>query len=150
MHSFGAHFCEVHVDPDLGTVRVKRWVSVVAGGRILNPQTARSQILGGAIMGIGAALLEGTVRDPHYARYTNADLAGYHMPVNADIPDMQVAFIDEHDPHINAMGVKGIGEIAIVGASAAVANAIFHATGRRLRSLPITPDKVLEALRQPA
>jgi xanthine dehydrogenase YagR molybdenum-binding subunit len=150
MHSFGAHFCEVHVDPALGTVRVARWVSVVAGGRILNPKTARSQIMGGAIFGIGAALMEGTVRDPHLARYTNANLADYHVPVNADIPDMTVEFIDEHDPYINAMGVKGIGEIAIVGVSAAVGNAIFHATGRRLRSLPITPSKILEAMRQPA
>ncbi|WP_366671529.1 xanthine dehydrogenase family protein molybdopterin-binding subunit [Hymenobacter taeanensis] len=150
MHSFGAHFCEVHVDPELGTVRVTRWVSVVAGGRILNPKTARSQILGGAVMGIGAALMEAGVRDPHLARYTNANLADYHVCTNADIPDMHVEFIDEHDPYINAMGVKGIGEISIVGTAAAVGNAIFHATGRRLRSVPITPDKVLEAMRQPA
>ncbi|WP_139926321.1 xanthine dehydrogenase family protein molybdopterin-binding subunit [Hymenobacter sp. DG01] len=150
MHAFGAHFCEVHVDPELGTVRVARWVSVVAGGRILNPKTARSQVIGGSIMGIGAALMEQTVHDPHLARYTNADLAGYHVPVNADIPEMQVEFIDEHDPYVNPMGVKGIGEISIVGVTAAVANAVFHATGRRLRSLPMTPNKVLDALRQPA
>ena len=143
MHSFGAHFCEVHVDPDLGTVRVTRWVSVHAAGRILNAKTARSQIIGGSIFGIGAALMEATARDPHYARYTNADLADYHIPVNADIPDMTVEFIDEHDPYINAMGVKGIGEISMVGVSAAVANAIFHATGKRVRDLPITPDKIL-------
>ena len=149
MHSFGAHFCEVHVDPELGTVRVTKWVSVVAGGRILNPKTARSQIMGGAIFGMGAALMEGTRRDPNLARYTNANLADYHICVNADIPEMTVEFIDEHDPYINAMGVKGIGEISIVGVSAAVGNAIFHATGRRLRSLPITPSKVLEAMRQP-
>ena len=150
MHSFGAHFCEVHVDPELGTVRIARWVSVIGGGRILNPKTARSQIMGGAIFGIGSALMEATVRDPHLARYTNASLADYHVPVNADIPDMTVEFIDEHDPYINAMGVKGIGEVAIVGVAAAVGNAVFHATGRRLRSLPMTPDKVLAALRQPA
>ena len=143
MHSFGAHFCEVHVDPDLGTVRVTRWVSVHAAGRILNAKTARSQIIGGSIFGIGAALMEATARDPHYARYTNADLADYHIPVNADIPDMTVEFIDEHDPYINAMGVKGIGEISMVGVSAAVANAIFHATSKRVRDLPITPDKIL-------
>ncbi|GAC1596026.1 MAG: xanthine dehydrogenase family protein molybdopterin-binding subunit [Hymenobacter sp.] len=143
MHSFGAHFCEVHVDPDLGTVRVKRWVSVHGAGRILNAKTARSQIIGGSIFGIGAALMEATVRDPHYARYVNADLADYHIPVNADIPDMTVEFIDEHDPYINAMGVKGIGEISMVGVSAAVANAVFHATGKRVRDLPITPDKIL-------
>jgi xanthine dehydrogenase YagR molybdenum-binding subunit len=150
MHSFGVHFCEVHVDPELGTVRVTRWVSVIGGGRILNPKTARSQIMGGAIMGIGAALMEQTVRDPHLARYTNASLADYHVPVNADIPDMRVEFIDEHDPYINAMGVKGIGEVSIVGTMAAVGNAVFHATGRRLRDLPMTPNKVLAALRQPA
>ena len=145
MHSFGAHFCEVKVDPDLGTVRVTRWVSVHAAGRILNAKTARSQIIGGSIFGIGAALMEGTVRDPHLARYTNASLADYHIPVSADIPAMTVEFIDEHDPYINAMGVKGIGEISMVGVSAAVANAVFHATGKRVRSLPITPDKILAA-----
>ncbi len=143
MHSFGAHFCEVQVDPDLGTVRVTRWVSVHAAGRILNAKTARSQIIGGSVFGIGAALMEATARDPHYARYVNADLADYHVPVNADIPAMTVEFIDEHDPYINAMGVKGIGEIAVVGVAAAVANAVFHATGKRVRDLPITPDKIL-------
>ena len=143
MHSFGAHFCEVKVDPDLGTVRVTRWVSVHAAGRILNAKTARSQIIGGSIFGIGAALMEATHRDLHYARYVNADLADYHIPVNADIPDMTVEFIDEHDPYINAMGVKGIGEISMVGVSAAVANAVFHATGKRVRDLPLTPDKIL-------
>ena len=149
MHSFGAHFCEVKVDTELGTIRVTKWVSVVAGGRILNPKTARSQVICGATMGIGAALMEQTVRDPNLARYTNASLADYHVPVNADIPDMTVEFIDEHDPYINALGVKGIGEIAIVGTAAAVGNAIFHATGRRLRDLPMTPNKVLAAMRQP-
>jgi xanthine dehydrogenase YagR molybdenum-binding subunit len=145
MHSFGAHFCEVRVDMDLGTVRVSKWVSVIGAGRILNAQTARSQIIGGAIFGIGSALMEETVRDPHYSRYTNADLASYHVPVNADIPNMTVEFVEEHDPYINAMGVKGIGEIAMVGVAAAVANAVFHATGKRLRDLPLTPDKVMMA-----
>jgi xanthine dehydrogenase YagR molybdenum-binding subunit len=143
MHSFGAHFCEVRVDMDLGTIRVSKWVSVIGAGRILNAQTARSQIIGGAIFGIGSALMEETVRDPHYSRYTNADLASYHVPVNADIPNMTVEFVEEHDPYINAMGVKGIGEIAMVGVAAAVANAVYHATGKRLRDLPLTPDKVL-------
>jgi xanthine dehydrogenase YagR molybdenum-binding subunit len=145
MHSFGAHFCEVRVDMDLGTVRVSKWVSVIGAGRILNAQTARSQIIGGAIFGIGSALMEETVRDPHYSRYTNADLASYHVPVNADIPNMTVEFVEEHDPYINAMGVKGIGEIAMVGVAAAVANAVFHATGKRLRDLPLTPEKVMLA-----
>jgi len=145
MHSFGAHFCEVRVDMDLGTIRVSKWVSVIGAGRILNAQTARSQIIGGAIFGIGSALMEETVRDQHFSRYTNADLAGYHVPVNADIPDMTVEFVEEHDPYINAMGVKGIGEIAMVGVAAAVANAVYHATGKRLRDLPLTPDKVMMA-----
>jgi xanthine dehydrogenase YagR molybdenum-binding subunit len=143
MHSFGAHFCEVRVDMDLGTIRVSKWVSVIGAGRILNAQTARSQIIGGAIFGIGSALMEETVRDQNFSRYTNADLAGYHVPVNADIPNMTVEFVEEHDPYINAMGVKGIGEIAMVGVAAAVANAVYHATGKRLRDLPLTPDKVL-------
>ncbi|TGE29146.1 xanthine dehydrogenase family protein molybdopterin-binding subunit [Hymenobacter metallicola] len=146
MHSFGVHFCEVRVDPEVGTVRVTRWVSVHGAGRILNAKTARSQIIGGSIFGIGNALMEETFRDPNLARYTNASLGEYHIPVNADIPDMTVEFIDEHDPYINAMGVKGIGEISMVGVAAAVANAVFHATGKRIRSLPITPDKVMNSL----
>ncbi|WP_262922882.1 molybdopterin cofactor-binding domain-containing protein [Hymenobacter cellulosilyticus] len=146
MHSFGTHFCEVRVDPEVGTVRVTRWVSVHAAGRILNAKTARSQIIGGSIFGIGAALMEETFRDPNLARYTNASLGEYHIPVNADIPNMTVEFIEEHDPYINAMGVKGIGEISMVGVAAAVANAVFHATGKRIRSLPITPDKVMNSL----
>ncbi|MGI4761458.1 MAG: xanthine dehydrogenase family protein molybdopterin-binding subunit [Janthinobacterium lividum] len=145
MHSFGAHFCEVRVDMDLGTIRVSKWVSVIGAGRVLNAQTARSQIIGGAIFGIGSALMEETIRDQHFSRYTNADLASYHVPVNADIPDMTVEFVEEHDPYINAMGVKGIGEIAMVGVAAAVANAVYHATGKRLRDLPLTPDKVMMA-----
>ncbi|RZK23527.1 MAG: xanthine dehydrogenase family protein molybdopterin-binding subunit [Hymenobacter sp.] len=145
MHSFGAHFCEVRVDSELGTIRVSKWVSVIGAGRVLNAQTARSQIIGGAIFGIGSALMEETVRDTNYSRYTNADLASYHVPVNADIPDMTVEFVEEHDPYINAMGVKGIGEIAMVGVAAAVANAVYHATGKRLRDLPLTPDKVMMA-----
>ncbi|RZL14383.1 MAG: xanthine dehydrogenase family protein molybdopterin-binding subunit [Hymenobacter sp.] len=146
MHSFGAHFCEVRVDMDLGTIRVSKWVSVMGAGRVLNAQTARSQIIGGAIFGIGSALMEETVRDQNFSRYTNADLAGYHVPVNADIPNITVEFVDEHDPFINAMGVKGIGEISMVGVAAAVGNAVFHATGKRLRDLPLTPDKVMMAM----
>jgi xanthine dehydrogenase YagR molybdenum-binding subunit len=145
MHSFGAHFCEVRVDMDLGVIRVSKWVSVMAAGRILNAQTARSQIIGGAIFGIGSVLMEATERDARFSRYTNADLANYHVPVNADIPNMTVEFVEEHDPYINAMGVKGIGEISMVGVAAAVANAVYHATGKRLRDLPLTPDKVLMA-----
>jgi len=150
MYSFGVHFCEVRVDTELGTIRVSKWVSVIAGGRILNPKTARSQIMGGSIMGIGAALMEATSRDEKTARYTNASLADYHIPVNADIPEMTVEFIDEKDLFVNTLGVKGIGEVAIVGAMAAVGNAVFHATGKRLRDLPMTPNQVLAAMRQPA
>ncbi|WP_019949651.1 xanthine dehydrogenase family protein molybdopterin-binding subunit [Hymenobacter aerophilus] len=150
MHSFGAHFCEVEVDPELGTIRVTRWVGVHGVGTVLNLKTATSQLMGGAIFGIGSALMEETFRDPTYARYTNSDLASYHVPVNADIPDMTIEFVPETDPYINALGVKGIGEIGIVGVAAAVANAVFNATGRRMRSLPMTPDKMLEALRLPA
>ena len=98
MHSFGAHFCEVHVDPDLGTVRVTRWVGVHGVGTVLNLKTATSQLYGGAIFGIGSALMEETFRDPNYARYTNHNLADYHIPTNADIPDMQIEFVPETDP----------------------------------------------------
>ncbi|WP_246285096.1 xanthine dehydrogenase family protein molybdopterin-binding subunit [Hymenobacter lapidiphilus] len=150
MHSFGAHFCEVEVDPDLGTIRVTRWVGVHGAGTVLNLKTATSQMTGGAIYGIGAALMEDTFRDPNFAHYTNADLAGYHIPVNADIPNIQVEFVPESDPYINYLGVKGIGELGMVGVAAAVGNAVFNATGRRLRSLPMTPDKMLEAMRMPA
>lgn len=143
MHAFGAHFCEVRVDETLGQVRVSRWVGVHAGGRILNAKTARSQIIGGAVYGIGYALHEATHMDARYGRYVNSNLGEYHVPVNADIPDMTVEFVPEEDRHVNAMGVKGIGEIAMVGVAAAVANAIYHATGKRIRDLPITPDKLL-------
>ncbi len=108
----------------------------MVGGRILNAKTARSQIMGGSIFGIGASLMEETVRDPNLARYTNATLADYHIPVNADIPDMVVEFVEEQDPYINAMGVRGIGEIGIVGVSEAIANAVYHATGKRFVPCP--------------
>ncbi|MBO3269086.1 xanthine dehydrogenase family protein molybdopterin-binding subunit [Hymenobacter defluvii] len=150
MHSFGAHFCEVEVDPDFGTIRVTRWVGVHGVGQVLNLKTATSQLYGGAIFGIGSALMEETFRDPNYARYTNHNLAEYHIPVNADIPDMKIEFVPEKDPYINALGVKGIGEIGIVGVAAAVANAVYNATGKRMRSLPMTPDKMLQALRTSA
>ena len=143
MHAFGAHFCEVRVDEALGQMRVSRWVGVHAGGRILNAKTARSQIIGGAVYGIGYALHEATHIDARYGRYVNPNLGEYHVPVNADIPDMTVEFVPEEDRHVNAMGVKGIGEIAMVGVAAAVANAVFHATGKRIRDLPITLDKLL-------
>jgi xanthine dehydrogenase YagR molybdenum-binding subunit len=140
--AFGAKYVEVHVDRDLGRLRVVRAVSVIDGGRILNEKTAVSQIIGGTVGGIGMALFEETVSDPVSGRIANATLGDYIVPVNADIPDMQVAFVGSHDP-ANPIGTKGIGEIGLVGIAPAVANAVFHATGRRIRSLPITMDKLL-------
>jgi xanthine dehydrogenase YagR molybdenum-binding subunit len=138
-----AVFVEVEVDAQLGTVHVTRVVSAVAGGRILNPKTARSQIVGGVVWGVGMALHEHTRMDPLLGRYMNHDLAEYHIPVQADIPDIDVIFVDEPDDIVSPLGVKGVGEIGIVGVAAAVANAIFHATGKRVRELPITLDKLL-------
>jgi xanthine dehydrogenase YagR molybdenum-binding subunit len=138
---FAAKFVEVHVDPDLGLVRVARAVSAVDGGRILNEKTARSQIIGGTVGGIGMALLEETVSDGS-GRIANPTFSDYLVAVNADIPDMDVLFVGEPDP-FNPIGVKGIGEIGLVGIAAAIANAVYHATGRRVRSLPITIDQLL-------
>jgi len=143
MHSFGAQFAEVHVDPDLGTVRVAKFVNAFGAGRILNERTAKSQYLGGAVWGIGMALHEHTRYDERSGRIMNANLAEYLVPVNADIPAVESIIVPEDDPHVNELGVKGIGEIGIVGAAAAVANAVYHATGKRVRDLPITPDKLL-------
>jgi xanthine dehydrogenase YagR molybdenum-binding subunit len=141
--SFGAQFVEVRVDPDLGQVRVARVVSAFAAGRILNAKTARSQFLGGIVWGIGMGLEEQTVYDARMARIMNADLAEYHVPVNLDVPPIDVILIDEVDPHVNQVGVKGIGEIGITGVAAAIANAVYHATGKRVRDLPITLDALL-------
>ena len=143
MHSFGAVFTEVHVDPDLGQIRVAHIVGAYGVGNRLNAKTARSQLLGGVVFGIGMALLEQTVPDTRYGRVMNADLAEYHVPVNADVPDIDILFVDEEDYHINPLGIKGIGEIGITGVCAALANAVYHATGKRVRDLPITLDKVL-------
>jgi CO/xanthine dehydrogenase Mo-binding subunit len=139
---FAAKFVEVHVDRDLGLLRVARVVSVIDSGRILNQKTARSQILGGTVGGIGMALLEETVTDPGTGRIANATLGDYLVAVNADVPDMDVLFVGEPD-RFNPIGVKGVGEIGLAGTAAAVANAVFHATGTRMRSLPITLDKFL-------
>jgi xanthine dehydrogenase YagR molybdenum-binding subunit len=142
-HSFGAQFAEVEVHPLTGEVRVTRFVGAFDVGRVLNPRTARSQGLGGIVMGIGQALMEDTVRDPRDGRVVTRNLADYHIPVQADIPAIDVLFIDEPDPHFNALGCRGAGELPMVGVAAAIANAVFNATGRRVRSLPITPDKLL-------
>lgn len=138
-----AVFVEVLVDEDLGTVRVNRVVSAVAAGRVINPKTARSQILGGVVWGLGMALHEETRIDHALGRIMNHNLAEYHIPVNADIGDIQVLFVHEEDEIVNELGSKGVGEIGIVGVAAAVANAVYHATGRRVREFPITLDKVL-------
>jgi xanthine dehydrogenase YagR molybdenum-binding subunit len=142
-HSFGAQFVEVKVDPDLRQVRLTRCVSAFAAGKILNSKTARSQFMGGMVWGIGFALHEHTVRDGRSGRIVTRDLADYHVPVNADVPELEVIMVDETDPYVNEIGAKGIGEIGITGMAAAVANAVFHATGRRVRDLPITLDKLL-------
>jgi xanthine dehydrogenase YagR molybdenum-binding subunit len=134
------------VDVDTGEVRVPRALGVFACGRIVNPTTARSQFLGGMTMGISMALLEESRMDERFGDYLNHDLASYHVAVNADVTHIDIAWIDEVDPHVNPMGAKGIGEIGIVGTAAAVANAVFDATGIRVRDLPITPDKLVEQL----
>jgi len=122
-------------------VRVSRWVGAFDTGRILNPKTARSQLYGGIIMGIGMALTEEALFDERSGRIVNASLAEYHLPVNADIPNIEVLFVDIPDPH-TPIGAHGIGEIGITGAAAAIANAVYHATGKRIRRLPITLDKL--------
>src|SRR5471030_192588 len=143
MHSFGAVFVEVHVDPDLGTVRVARVVGVYDVGRLMNRKTGHSQLMGGIVWGVGMALTEKTELDWNSGRAVNANLADYHVPVNADIGAIDITVLDTPDPHFNALGARGVGEIGIVGVAAAVANAVYHATGKRLRELPITPDKLL-------
>jgi len=143
MHAFGAHFIEVRVDAELGSVRVVRVVTGVGAGRIMNEKTAMSQITGGVVGGIGMALMEETVMDHRMGRIVNASLGEYHVPVNADIPSLEAFFVEEHDEHVNPLGAKGIGEVSYVGVAAAVANAVFHATGKRIRQLPITLDKLL-------
>lgn len=141
--SFGAHFCEVNVDPELFAVHVSRFVSVMDCGRVINPKTGGSQILGGVVMGIGMALEEHTAYDRKTGLPATRNLADYHVPVNADIPKIEVHFVGEPDFAFNPMGSRGMGEIGITGVAAAIANAVFHATGKRVRDLPITLDKLL-------
>lgn len=142
-YTHAAVFAEVRIDQDLGVLRVTRIVSAVAAGRILNPKTARSQIIGGVVWGIGMALHEETLTDHRLGRIMNHSFAEYHVPANADIHDIEVIFVEEHDDKTSPIGVKGLGEIGIVGTAAAIANAVHHATGNRIRSLPITIDKIL-------
>ena len=141
-YTHSAVFAEVRVDEQLGVVRVVRLVDAVAAGKIVNPKTARSQIIGGAVFGIGMALHEEALTDHALGRVMNRNLGEYHLPANADVPEIEVIFVDEQDDKINPLGVKGLGEIGIVGTAAAIANAVYHATGKRIRSLPITLDKL--------
>jgi xanthine dehydrogenase YagR molybdenum-binding subunit len=144
-HAHNTHsaiFAEVKVDEQLGVIRVTRIVSAVAAGRILNTKTAKSQILGGVVWGIGMALHEETAIDHRFGRIMNANIAEYQVPVNADVHDIEVIFVDEPDNIVNPLGIKGLGEIGIVGVAAAIANAVYHATGQRVRDLPITLDKL--------
>jgi xanthine dehydrogenase YagR molybdenum-binding subunit len=143
MYAFGAQFAEVHVDESLGQLRVTRMVGAFGAGRILNAKTARSQLLGGMIWGVGMALLEDTMFDPRHGRIVNANLAEYHVPVNLDAPSIEVITVPEEDTHINQIGAKGVGEIGITGATAAIVNAVYHATGKRVRELPVTLDKLI-------
>jgi xanthine dehydrogenase YagR molybdenum-binding subunit len=143
LHSFGAQFAEVHVDPDTDEIRVSRMLGVFSVGRIVNPITARSQLVGGMIMGLSMALHEQSVLDPRFGHIVNHDFSEYHIPTNADVHDIEAIWLDEHDEHANPMGTHGIGEIGTVGAAAAVANAVYNATGIRVRDLPITADKLL-------
>ena len=141
-NTHAAVFAEVKVDEQLGVIRVTRIVNAVAAGRILNAKTAHSQVMGGVVWGIGMALHEETLFDHRFGRVMNANIAEYHVPVNADVHEIKVIFVDEPDKIINPMGIKGLGEIGIVGVAAAIANAVYHATGKRVRDLPITLDKL--------
>jgi xanthine dehydrogenase YagR molybdenum-binding subunit len=143
LHSFGAQFAKVLVDPLLGTVKIVKLVAVMDIGKVMNLKTATSQIMGGMIFGIGMALMENTQYDPNNGRVVTRDLAQYLVPVHADIPDIEVQFIDKPDPYISPIGARGIGEIGITGITAAIVNAIFNATGKRVRDLPVTPDKLI-------
>ena len=141
-NTHSAIFAEVKVDEQLGVIRVTRVVNAVAAGRILNTKTAHSQIMGSVVWGIGMALHEETLVDHNFGRVMNANIAEYHVPVNADVHDIKVIFVDEPDDIVNPLGIKGVGEIGIVGVAAAIANAVYHATGKRVRDLPITLDKL--------
>jgi len=148
--SFGAHFVEVGVDAATAEVRVRRMLAVCAAGRILNPKSARSQIIGAMTMGVGAALMEELAVDTRVGFFVNHDLAGYEVPVHADIPHQEVIFLDETDPTSSPMKARGVGELGICGVAAAIANAIYNAAGVRVRDYPITLDKLLDRLPEQA
>jgi len=144
MHAHGAVFAEIKVDPDLGQMRVTRLVGAFAAGRIINPRMVRSQLFGGMIWGVSFALHEQAVMDQRSGRAMNANLGEYHIPVNADVPSLEAILVEEGDPHVNALGIKGVGEIGITGTAGAVANAVWHATGIRVRKFPITLDRLID------
>lgn len=144
--TFGAHFVEAAVDSDTGEARVRRMLAVCAAGRILNPKAARSQVIGAMTMGVGAALMEELAVDTRFGLFVNHDLAGYEVPVHADIPHQEVIFLDEVDPLSSPMKAKGVGELGLCGVSAAVANAIYNACGVRVRDYPVTLDKIIAGL----
>jgi len=147
--SYGAHFVEVWVDEDLGMIKIPRVLSTSAVGKVLNQKTARSQVVGGIVWGIGQAMTEETTLDKRYGSYVTRTFADYHVPVNLDVGDIEVHFIPEEDEHINRLGVKGIGELGITSVAAAIANAIYNATGKRMRTLPITPAKLMDYQGEP-
>jgi xanthine dehydrogenase YagR molybdenum-binding subunit len=138
----GAHFCEVRVDADTGELRIRRWLSVFDVGRVVNPKTTHSQLRGGIVMGLGLAMGEETLIDTRSARIMNPSLAEYHVPVHADVPHLDVHTLDDPDPQM-PLGILGAGEVGIVGVGAAVANAVRHATGRRVTDLPLTLDRIV-------
>jgi xanthine dehydrogenase YagR molybdenum-binding subunit len=144
-YSFSVHFVKLRVHPATGRIKIDHVVSGADAGTIISEKTAAGQMIGGAVGGIGMALMEDMVVDHRFGRPINNNLADYHVPVNADIPNIEVFFVNKKDPYTNPMGSKGIGEIALIGMAPAVANAVFNATGKRIRSLPITPDKLIEA-----
>jgi xanthine dehydrogenase YagR molybdenum-binding subunit len=143
MYSFSVHFAKVHVHPKTGIVRVVQVATVADSGKIVSEKTASSQMIGGVVGGIGMALTEEAVIDNRFGRFVTKDFADYHVPVHADIPHIDTLFVNKPDPIVNPIGAKGMGEIALIGFAAAVANAVFHATGKRVRDLPITPDKLI-------
>lgn len=142
-HAFGAQFAEVRIDPDLRNIKVSRWVGAFDCGKVINAKIARSQLIGGIVFGIGMALLEETRVDERTGRTLNANIADYMVPVCADVPDIETIMIEDPDTITTPMGIKGIGELPIVGVAAAIANAVYHATGVRVRELPIRLDKIL-------
>jgi xanthine dehydrogenase YagR molybdenum-binding subunit len=147
MHAHGAVFAEVKVDPDLCQMHVTRVIGAFAAGRVINPRLVQSQLCGGMIWGVSFALYEQAIMDAKSGRPMNANFAEYHVPVNADVPSVQAILVEEHDPYVNPLGIKGVGEIGITGSAGAVANAVWHATGVRVRKFPITLDRLIEPQR---